>query len=238
MTGPLFDPGWIVANLDAIALAAVQHIWLTGLAVTAGFAISFAMALAIRARRGLDGPITGLAGVLYTIPSLALFAALVPVTGLSLLTALIPLTIYTLLILVRGTVAGFAAVPADVREAALGMGFSSGALFRRVELPLAVPLMVAGLRLATVSTIGLVTVASTLGDAFGGLGVLINSGLQTFFFTKVYVGAGLSVLLAIGADLLFVSVERRVTRWSQAGRDQAPAGRTGGRSTPPSSVAT
>ncbi len=215
-TKPLVDWAWIGDHLDDIAVRTIQHLGIASIAIVVGFAISFVLSLwAVRDRR-VFAPITGLAGVLYTIPSLALFAALVPITGLSLLTAEIPLVLYTLLILVRNIVAGFDAVPNDVLEAASGMGFSRVGRLWRVELPLAIPLIVAGLRLASVSTIGLVTIAAILGEKFGGLGVFITEGLQTFFPTKVYVGAVLSVALALGADLLFVALQRRLTPWARA----------------------
>jgi osmoprotectant transport system permease protein len=180
------------------------------------------MALALWARRtpGLRGPVTGVTGILYTIPSLAMFAALVPFTGLSLLTAEIPLVVYTLLILFRNIMAGFDAVPDEVREAADGMGYRSGERLRQIELPLAIPLIIAGIRLASVSTIGLVMIVSLLGRNFGGLGVFITEGIQTFFATKVYVGAALSVTLAVAADLTLVALERRATPWA---RDRAAA---------------
>jgi osmoprotectant transport system permease protein len=155
-------------------------------------------------------------GILYTIPSLAAFAVLRPIFGLSLLTAIIPLTTYTLLILFRNFTAGFNAVPAEILEAAEGMGYTRRQRLVRVELPLAVPLIIAGIRLASVTTIGLATVAAVLGDAFGGLGQLITEGIQTFFPTKYLLGAILSVVLAFGADFLFVRFERLVTPWAHA----------------------
>jgi osmoprotectant transport system permease protein len=154
--------------------------------------------------------------LLYTIPSLAAFALLVPVFGFSMLTAFIPLTTYTLLILFRNIVAGFQAVPREVLEAADGMGYRSRERLWRVEIPLAVPLMIAGLRLAAVTLIGLATVASILGSSFGGLGQLITEGLQTFFPTKYVLGGVLSVLLALVADLLFVRLEYVATPWARA----------------------
>ena len=134
---------------------------------------------------------TVVSGLLYTIPSLAAFAVLIPITGISLVTAVIPLVTYTLLILVRSIVAGFRGVPTDVLEAAEGMGYTRRQRLVRVEFPLAIPMMIAGLRLATVTVIGLATVASIIGgDTFGGLGQLITEGLQTFFPTKYLLGAG------------------------------------------------
>lgn len=213
---PLIDWTWIAEHVDDIAFRTVQHLWLAGIAVAAGFLISFLLCLAIIRRPGLYGPIAGISGVLYTIPSLALFAALVPLTGFSILTAVIPLTLYTLLIFVRNIVAGFQAVPGDVLEAADGMGYTRASRLRAIELPLAVPLIITGLRLASVSTIGLVMIVSLIGDNFGALGLFIKEGIQTFFPTKTYVGAVLSLMLAFGADALFVGLERLLTPWARA----------------------
>ena len=212
---PLIRWTWITDNLDTIAERATQHLQLTALAVTVGFAISFALALlAVRWRRAY-APITAAAGVLYTIPSIALFAALVPFTGIGVLTPLIPLVLYTLLILVRNIVAGLDGVPPEIREAAEAMGYGRWRRLWAVELPLAVPLIAAGLRIATVSTIGLVTIAALVGQ--GGLGALIQEGLRSFFATKIYVGAVLSVALALAADVAFVLLQRRATPWARAG---------------------
>ncbi len=213
---PLIDWTWIATHLDDIAFRTAQHLALAGIAVAVGFAFAFALSLwALRDRR-VRVPLTAIAGGLYTIPSLALFAALIPFTGLSLLTAEIPLVLYTQQILVRNTLAGFDAVPADVLEAADGMGYGRRERLLRVELPLAVPLIVTGIRLASVTTIGLVMVVTLIGDNFGGLGLFIKEGIQTFFATKVYVGAGLSVALAVAVDVALVQVERRLTPWAAA----------------------
>lgn len=212
---PLIDWTWIGDHLDDIAFRTGQHLWLAAIAVVVGFVISFGLALAIRRAPRLYGPITGVSGILYTIPSLALFAVLVPITGLSLLTAEIPLVIYTLLIFVRSIVAGFRAVPAEVLEAADAMGFTRGRRLRTIEIPLAIPLIVSGFRIASVSTIGLVMIVSLIGNNFGGLGLFIKEGIQTFFSTKVYVGAVLSLVLAFGADALFVGLQRAITPWAR-----------------------
>jgi osmoprotectant transport system permease protein len=170
--------------------------------------------------RSLYGPITWFTGVLYTIPSLALFAMLVPYTGLSLLTAEIGLVGYTLLIIIRNTVAGLAGVPAEVKEAATGMGYTPRQLLFKVELPLAVPVILAGLRIATVTTIGLITVTSLIG--YGGLGYFIKLGLDRAFSTATITGAVLSMVLAVVADRLLVLAERRLTPWL-AGKQQVAA---------------
>ncbi|HVM31082.1 MAG TPA: ABC transporter permease [Candidatus Limnocylindrales bacterium] len=211
---PLLDLAWIERNLDQIADRLLQHLNLTLIAVISGFAMTFLLVLLIRRWRRLLRPLAASAAVIYTIPSLALFALLVPVFGLSLLTAQIALVGYTLFILLRTFVAGLDGVSADVREAAAGMGYSPWQSLWRVELPLALPQIVAGLRVATVTTIGLVTVAAFVGQ--GGLGQLILSGLRTFFATPVYVGALLSVGLAFAADLLLLRLERRLGGWSRA----------------------
>jgi osmoprotectant transport system permease protein len=172
-------------------------------------------ALVIHRDRRFYGPLAGFSGVVYTIPSLALLAFLVPFTGLSVLTAEIALVGYTLLILLRNIVAGLDGVPADVRESARGMGLSEWQCLWRIELPLALPAIVAGVRVATVTTIGLVTVAAIVGQ--GGLGQLILGGLRTFFATPVYVGALASVALAFGADVLLLRVQRALTPATRAG---------------------
>jgi osmoprotectant transport system permease protein len=205
---------WIASNVPALVDATIDHVALTVVAVGVGFALSFLLSLIIYSRRSLSGPITGFAGVLYTIPSLALFAFLVPFTGLSFLTAQIGLVSYTLLILTRNTVAGLDTVPADVREAADGMGYGRARRFMSVELPLAVPLIIAGLRIATVTTIGLVMVASVIGQ--GGLGQVMVRGFNFRNDTAVYTGAVLIVVLAVVADLVLAGVGRLVTPWSRA----------------------
>jgi osmoprotectant transport system permease protein len=219
----VIDWGWIAGHLDDVAERIWQHLVLTAVPLAAGFAISLVLAVWASRRPAVYAPVTAVTGLLYTIPSLAAFALLVPVFGLSLLAAFIPLTSYTLLILFRNIAAGFEAVPADVLEAAEGMGYTRRQRLLRVELPLAIPLMVAGLRLAAVTTIGLATVASILGSAYGGLGQFITEGLQTFFPTKYLLGAVLSVLLAFGVDVLFVRIERRITPWTRARQDSGAA---------------
>jgi len=205
---------WIASHLTDIAAATRDHVVLTIIAVGVGFAISFALALLIHRDRRAYAPVTAVAGLLYTIPSLALFAILVPITGLSVLTAEIGLVSYTLLILVRNIVAGLDAVPPEAREAAAGMGYSALGRLLRVELPLALPVIVAGLRIATVTTIGLVMVTALIGE--GGLGQLMLRGFTLQNYTAVYVGTALSVALAVAADLLFLGALRLATPWRRA----------------------
>ena len=217
---PLIDFDWILTHLDDIFIRTLQHIQLTAIPRAIGFVISLGLSVWAVRRPRIYPPMTAMTGLLYTIPSLAAFAFLRPIFGLSLLTAVIPLTTYTLLILVRNNVSGFQSVPVEVLEAAEGMGYTRRERLRRVELPLAVPLMITGLRLATVTTIGLATVAAILGDSFGGLGQFITEGLQTLFPTKIYVGAVVSVALAFAADFAFIQLERRLTPWARAQADR------------------
>lgn len=215
------DWDWIAGHIDDILAAVWQHLVLVAVPLAVGFAISLALGIWAVRRRGVYGPVTAITGVLYTIPSLAAFAILVPVFGFSLLVAFIPLTTYTLLILFRSIVAGFDSVPREVLEAADGMGFPPRERLLRVEIPLAVPLMIAGLRLAAVTLIGLATVVSILGSSFGGLGQLITDGLQTFFPTKYVLGGVLAVVLAVAVDLAFVRIERWATPWARAREELA-----------------
>lgn len=216
MTDELIDWNWVGENLDLIGEQLAEHLVLTGIALAIGAAISFGLALLIHRRRWLNAPIVQVTGILYTIPSLALFAFLVPFTGLSLLTAEIGLVGYTLLILVRNIIAGLDGVPAEVREAADGMGYGPWERLWSVELPLALPVIVAGFRIATVTTIGLVTVTALIGQ--GGLGQLMMTGLLRpgIFETMIYVGAILSVALAVLADVGLLAVERALTPWTRA----------------------
>jgi osmoprotectant transport system permease protein len=207
---------WIADNADVILLALWQHMILVIVPLAVGFAISLGLAIWAVRKPVVYGPVTAITGILYTIPSLAAFALLVPILGFSMLVAFIPLTTYTLLILFRNIVAGFQGVPQEVLEAADGMGYRPRERLLRVELPLAVPLMITGVRLAAVTLIGLATVASILGSSFGGLGQLITDGLQTFFPTKYVLGGVLSVLLALVVDLVLVRAERIATPWSRS----------------------
>lgn len=226
----MIDWAWMVDHLDELLGRTVQHFFLAAASVGIGFAISLALSIWAARRRRLRGLLVTVSGVLYTIPSLALFAALVPVTGLSIATALVPLVLYTLLILMRNILAGLDSVPADVVEAADAMGYGTRGRLVSVELPLALPLIVAGVRLASVSTIGLVTVSGILGDRFGGLGFFIFEGHSRSFPTEVLFGAVPSILLAIAVDLVLQAIQRRLTPWA-AGRvvvmPDAPTGLPG-----------
>jgi len=223
------DWSWIESHLtggDAstpgIRALLLQHIELTVIAVVVGTAISIPLGILSYRRHAVYVPVTFVSGILYTIPSIALFGLLIPLTGLSVLTVEIGLVSYTLLILIRNVVAGLVAVPADVKDAARGMGMTDRQLLWRVELPLAIPVIMAGVRVATVSTIALVTVGSVIG--IGGLGQYILGGLQVFFSTEILVGVVLSVILALVADALLVLAERLLTPWA---RRRAGAARGG-----------
>jgi osmoprotectant transport system permease protein len=212
---PFFRVDWVIDNADVIARRIGEHLLVTVIAVVAGFVISFAISLLVRRFPVLYGPVLGVAGVMYSIPSIALFVILIPVTGLSLLTAEIALVSYTLVILVRNIVTGLRQVPPDVLEAADGMGYTNLQRLWRVELPIAMPVILAGLRIATVTTIGLVTIATLIG--MGGLGYLIvNVGIQRRFATATITGVAVVVLLSVVIDLLIFELQRRLTPWSRA----------------------
>lgn len=212
---PLVDWDWVSGHTEDIREALWQHVQLTLTAVAIGFVLALIMALAATRWRWTYGPLAGFAAILYAIPSLALFGVLVsiPAFGLGFRTAEVALVSYTLLILLRNIVAGLDGVPAPTREAADGMGFERWRRLAQVELPLASPVIIAGLRIATVTTVGLVTVAGLV--AAGGFGELITDGLDRNFSTPIVVGAVGSVLLAITFDLAFVLLERVLTPWAR-----------------------
>ncbi len=206
---------WVGDHLHEIQTATLEHLRLTLIAVAVGFLVSLPLALLAHRSRAAKALITSVAGVLYTIPSLALFAFLVPFTGLSLLTAEIGLVSYTLLILIRNILAGLDAVPPEIREAADGMGHTGRQRLLRVELPLAVPLVLAGVRIATVTTVGLVTVTALIGE--GGLGQVMLRAFNLQNWGLVYTSVGLMVALAIGLDLAILGLQRALTPWARAG---------------------
>jgi len=194
-------------------VALLQHIELTAESVVLAFALSLPLALAVRRSRRASEALLGVSTALYTVPSLALFALLVPITGFRPATVVIGLVMYALTILVRNILTGLAGVPADVVEAARGLGMGPVRLLFTVELPLALPAIVAGLRVATVSTVALLTVGAIIG--FGGLGNLINDGLANFFKAEVLTASVLCVLLAVALDALLVLAQRLLTPWSR-----------------------
>jgi osmoprotectant transport system permease protein len=206
--------GWVGDHLDEIWQRTVEHVQLTAIALIVGCILSFGLSLLAVRVRWTYRPITRLGSILYTIPSLALFALLIPITGLGLLTAEIALVSYTILILVGNTVAGLDAVPASVKEAADAMGYTPWRRLFTVEFPLALPAIVAGLRIASVTVIGLVTVAALIGN--GGYGALIDDGLQRSFPTPIVVGAVLSLTLALLVDGALAIAQRALTPWRRS----------------------
>ncbi|HJQ76898.1 MAG TPA: ABC transporter permease [Acidimicrobiia bacterium] len=209
----MIDWDWIGRNGDVIWDRTVEHLFLTLVPVGLGVVIASALTAAVLRWRRSFGPITVTAGILYTIPSLALFAALIPVVGLNAGNAIIALTSYTLLILVRNFVAGIDGVPPAMLEAADGMGYTRPSRFWRMEVPLALPVIVAGIRIATVTTVGLVTVSVILG--LGGYGFFIYRGFQARQFTQTLVGLVLCILLATMLDFVFVAIQRWLTPWAR-----------------------
>lgn len=214
---PLFEWEWIAENLDVIWEKGLEHVWLTVLAVAIGLAIALPLGILAHRKRWLYPPIGGAAGVLYTVPSLALLAMLLPWTGLSITTAAIALVSYTQFILIRNIVTGLDGVPEDAKEAARGMGYTRWQLLWSVELRLATPAIMAGLRIATVSTIGLVTITTLIG--LGGFGsIFFQLGFRRFNNTAMITGAVLSVALALAADALLLGVQKVLAPWSRRRR--------------------
>lgn len=214
MSEPFVRWDWIADHMDQVGEQLVEHVYLTAIAVGVGLAISFPLGLVAYRYRRFYPPIAAFTGILYTIPSLALFAFLQAYTGLSTTTAEIGLVSYTLLILIRNVVSGLDGVPADVREVARGMGYSSKQSLWRVEIPLALPVIMAGIRIATVTTIGLVTVTALIGK--GGLGHFILLGIRGLFPTAALLGSALSIALAVVADGFLLGVQKLLTPWTRA----------------------
>ncbi|MFD0074407.1 ABC transporter permease [Streptomyces sp. NPDC127166] len=193
--------------------ALLQHVGITVASVLIALAVAVPLALLVRARPRFAGPVLGLTTLLYTVPSLAMFSLLLPFFGLSAALVVTGLVLYALTILVRNTLAGLAAVPVETREAARGMGYGPLRMLWQVELPLALPVLMAGIRMATVSTIALTTVGSVVGR--GGLGNLIDDALPTFFKAQMLAASVLCVLLAVTADLLLLGLQRLLTPWTR-----------------------
>jgi osmoprotectant transport system permease protein len=210
----LFCTDWVRDNWGGtLQPALVQHIELTAIAVGVGLAISFVAALLTHRYRLLERPFGAFSAIVYTIPSLALFQLLVPVTGLTVTTVEVALVGYTLLILYRNALEGLRGVPPEVLEAARGMGLTRGQTLFRIELPLALPAMIAGLRVAVVSTIALATVAALVIPQ--GLGYPIFLALREYFKTEIIAAGVLAIALALAADGLLVLVERALTPWAR-----------------------
>lgn len=214
-TRPLFEWDWVTANVGRLMTHTIEHLALTAIAVGVGIIIASMLAAwclrdQARYRRAIEA-----SSLIYTIPSLALFALLAPLVGLGFTNASIALVSYTLLILVRNIVTGIREVPQEAVEAATGIGMTRTQVLWAVEIPLALPIIIAGVRIATVTVIGLVTVTALLG--LGGLGQLILTGFRVLppFPTMIVAGTLMSVLLAITADLALLGVQRLVTPWTR-----------------------
>ncbi len=207
-----FCPDWIVDNFDRYVSPFLEHVVLTVVAVAIGFAISFSLALLAYRRRWLIDPVTQVTGILYTIPSIAAFFLLLPITGRGFTTAMVALVAYVLLIIFRNVLAGLDNVPADIKDAGRGMGLTDRQLLWRVEVPLALPEIMAGLRIAATTTVGLATLVFFAGA--GGLGEQIFADIT--FKSNVVVAGGLAVLLAAVLDGLILLVQWAITPWTRA----------------------
>jgi osmoprotectant transport system permease protein len=207
-----FCPDWIADNVDRYVDPFLQHVLLTVVAMAIGFAISFTLALIAHRRRWLINPVTQVTGVLYTIPSIAAFFLLLPISGRGFLTATIALVSYVLLIIFRNVLTGLDNVPADIKDAGRGMGLTDRQLLWRVEVPLALPEIMAGLRIAATTTVGLATLAFFAGA--GGLGEQIFADIT--FKSNVVAAGLLAVLLAAILDGLILLVQRTITPWTRA----------------------
>lgn len=211
---PWISWDYVVDNADVLIEAGQEHIYLTVSSVVAAMVLAFPLAVLIRRYRALYSPVLGLSGVLYTIPSLALISLLWPVFGLSPLTVIIALTIYALLVVLRNTVVGLDDVDATVLDAAKGMGMTGRSVLWRVEIPLAMPTILAGVRIATVTTVGMVTIGALVG--YGGFGTLILSGFQqNFWHAQILTATLCCVLLAVIFEVLLHGVERITTPWAR-----------------------
>ena len=208
----LFCPDWAIHNLDRYTTPTEQHLILVGASVVIGFAIAFGLALLSHRRRWLQQPLIGVTGVLYTVPSIAFFFLLLPLTGFGKDTAIIALTAYTLQIIYRNVLAGLANVPHGVTDAARGMGLTDRQLLWRIELPLAVPEIIAGLRIATVSTVALATLAVFAGG--GGLGDPIYQ--QIDFKTNLIIAGTIVIGMAMAFDAILLLIQRLTTPWRRA----------------------
>jgi osmoprotectant transport system permease protein len=194
--------------------ATTEHLWLTAASVALGFAIAFPLALLARRYGRLESTIVGATTIIYTIPSLAMFSILLPFTHLTPSTVIIGLALYALTILVRNILAGLRAVPEDARESAVGLGYGATRLLFKVELPLALPVIMAGLRVATVSTVALVTIGAIV--SYGGLGNLLLQGVNDDFKAQILAAGLLCIVLAIVLDVVLVVVQRLLTPWTRA----------------------
>jgi osmoprotectant transport system permease protein len=207
-----FCPSWIADNFNRYVDPFWEHVYLVVVSVGIGFAIAFTLAIIAHRRRWLTGPIIAFTGALYTVPSIAAFILLLPITGRGNTTAFIALVSYTLLVIFRNVTTGLGNVPPEMVDAGRGMGLTNGQILRKVELPLAVPEILAGLRIAVTTNDGLATLAFFAGA--GGLGKEIYADVS--FKSNVVVAGGLAVLLAAVLDVFILTFQRLVTPWKRA----------------------
>ena len=210
---------YFVDRQDELVTATKEHLLITVSAVLLGLVLAIPLALLARRFARLEPAVLGVATGIYTIPSLALFPLIVPFTGITRTTVVIGLALYSLTILVRNTLEGLRSVPADVVESATGLGYSRTKLFLRIELPLALPVIMAGLRIATVSTVALTTVGTVV--AYGGLGNLLANGVHEDFRAQVLAASVICVLLAVTLDLILLGVQRLMTPWARSAKAAA-----------------
>lgn len=216
---PWFSWSYITHNTDTLLSALVQHVELTAVSVLIATVIAVPLGVVAYRVSWLTGPILALSSVLYTIPSLGLFAILAPFVGLYASTVVIGLVLYALLVIVRNTLTGLQQVPGEVRTAATGMGYGGFGLLARIELPLSLPSIMTGVRIATVSTVAMVTVGSVVGG-YGGFGELILEGFRNNFYKAQIMTATIAcVLLALVLDVLLIGAGRLLTPW--AGRTRS-----------------
>jgi osmoprotectant transport system permease protein len=215
-TGKLFCFDWARENIGRYGTPTAQHLELVVISVLVGFAVAFALALIAHRQHWLQPPLLAVTGVIYTVPSLAFFFLLLPVTGLGRDTVIIALSAYTLQIIYRNAITGLANVPTAAKDAARGMGMTDRQILWRVELPLAVPEIVAGLRIATVSTVAIATLAVFAHG--GGLGQPIYTGGGLTFKTNIIIAGGIAILMAISFDALLYGAQRFATPWRRAGQ--------------------
>ncbi|MFB7586967.1 ABC transporter permease [Streptomyces sp. NPDC056169] len=204
---------YVSSRSEILADAVVQHLQLTVVSVALALLLALPLAVVARRWRWAAGPVLGITTVLYTIPALAMFSLLLPVYGLSAALVVAGLVLYSLTLLVRNVLAGLRAVPEETRQAARGLGYGPIRLLLTVELPLALPAAMAGLRIATVSAVSLVTIGAIVGH--GGLGNLIYAGMNTYFKAQVLTASALCVVIAVTADLLLLGVQRLLTPWTR-----------------------
>jgi osmoprotectant transport system permease protein len=212
----IFCPGWAIDNIDRYVDPTVQHVILVLASVGLGFAIAFALSLLAHRVHWLGPPFLGATGVLYTIPSIAFFFLLLPITGRGRTTAIIALTAFTLQIIYRNTITGLNNVPADTKDAGRGMGLTDWQLLWRVELPLALPEIIAGLRIATVSTVAIATLAVFVNG--GGLGTEIYVAGNLTFKTGIVLAGSIAILIAIAFDFMLVAIQRYTTPWRRVAK--------------------